>query len=103
MKSSRILSTLLVSIALLFAAGCSSTPTQSSLGESIDDTVITTRVKAAIFNDADLKVSEISVETFKGVVQLSGFVSTRAEITRAGTLARNTTGVESVRNDILVK
>ena len=103
MKFFRILPTLFVSIALLFAAGCSSTPTQSSLGESIDDTVITTRVKAAIFNDADLKVSEISVETFKGVVQLSGFVSTRAEIAKAGTIARNITGVKSVRNDILVK
>jgi osmotically-inducible protein OsmY len=103
MKSIQFITAIFLAMTLLFAAGCSSTRTQSSLGESIDDTVITTRVKAAIFNDPDLKVAEISVETFKGVVQLSGFVATRAEITKAGTLARNTTGVTSVRNDILIK
>ena len=68
MKSFRYITTLFLTVALLFSAGCASTPTQSSLGESIDDTVITTRVKTAIFNDPDLKVLEINVETFKGEV-----------------------------------
>jgi osmotically-inducible protein OsmY len=103
MKFFQSTAAILLAITLLFAAGCSSTRTQSSLGETIDDTVITTRVKAAIINDPDLKVSEINVETFKGVVQLSGFVATRAEIAKAGSLARNTTGVTSVLNDILIK
>lgn len=99
----RILPALFVSVALLFSAGCASTPTQSSIGETIDDTVITARVKTAIFNDPDLKVLEINVETFKGSVQLSGFVSTRDEVNRAGELARSVAGVTAVRNDILIK
>jgi osmotically-inducible protein OsmY len=103
MKAFRYLSVAFLSVAVLFSAGCASTPNQSSLGEVIDDTVITTRVKTAIFNDPGLKVLEINVETVKGIVQLSGFVTTRAEINQAGTLARNVDGVQSVRNDILIK
>jgi len=103
MKSFRYLSAALLALAVVFSTGCASTPTQSSIGEVIDDTVITTRVKTAFFNDPDLKVLEINVETFKGSVQLSGFVATRAEVTRAGVLARNVDGVQSVRNDILIK
>lgn len=103
MKSFRYIPTLLLGFALLFAAGCASTETRSSTGEYIDDTVITARVKTAIFNDPDLKVAEINVETFKGVVQLSGFVSTRDEVNKAGALARDVAGVESVRNDIVIK
>lgn len=95
--------TVLVASALLTLAGCGSTDTQSSTGEYIDDTVITAKVKAAIFNDDNLKSAEINVETFKGVVQLSGFVSTRAETDEAAALAREVEGVQSVRNDILVK
>lgn len=103
MKSFRYLSVLFLSCAVLFATGCASTPTQSSLGEAIDDTVITTRVKAAIIEDPMLKVLEINVETFKGAVQLSGFVDTRAEVRRAAVVARGVDGVVSVRNDIQVK
>jgi len=103
MPTFRNFSALLFTATLLFATGCASTPTQSSIGETIDDTVITTRVKTAIFNDPDLKVTEINVETFKGEVQLSGFVTTPAEVLKAGVLARDTDGVTSVRNDILVK
>ncbi|MBI3229642.1 MAG: BON domain-containing protein, partial [Burkholderiales bacterium] len=72
-------------------------------GEYVDDTVITTKVKAEIFNDATLKSREINVETFKGVVQLSGFVAASSDIGKAGTLARNVRGVKAVKNDILVK
>lgn len=94
---------LLVAFTVLFAVGCSSTSTQESTGEYIDDTVITTKVKAAIFNDPELSSAEINVETFKGAVQLSGFVATSAETRKATTLARAVSGVQSVRNDIVVK
>ena len=103
MKAFQYFSTLFLTIALLFSAGCASTPTQSSLGEAIDDTVITTRVKTAFIDDPDLKALQINVETFKGVVQLSGFVATRAEVNKASTVARQIDGVTSVRNDILLK
>ena len=91
--------------ALLLATllGCAGTSRQESTGEYIDDTVITARVKAAIFDDASLKSAEINVETFKGVVQLTGFVSTRANIDRAVALARGVKGVASVRNDMRLK
>ncbi len=95
--------TVLAASAFITLAGCASTDTQSSTGEYIDDTVITAKVKAAIFNDDNLKSSEINVETFKGVVQLSGFVSTGAETDEATAIARAVDGVQSVRNDILVK
>jgi osmotically-inducible protein OsmY len=88
---------------LMSIAGCASTETQSSTGEYIDDTLITAKVKTAIMNDPDLKVTEINVETFKGVVQLSGFVSSRAQIDRAVVVAREIDGVTSVKNDMRVK
>jgi len=68
---------------LVMISGCASADTHSSTGEYIDDTLITAKVKTAIANDPDLKVTEINVETFKGVVQLSSFVSTRAQMNRA--------------------
>ncbi len=83
--------------------GCASTSKQEGTGEYVDDTVITTKVKTAIFNDSNLKSSEINIETFKGVVQLSGFVSSRADINRAVEIARGIAGVKSVKNDMRVK
>lgn len=103
MKLFKYAATLAVVFGLLSTAACVSTDTQSSTGEYIDDTVITAKVKTAIFNDDNLKSREISVETFKGVVQLSGFVSTRTETLQAGDLARSIEGVTSVQNDIIVK
>ena len=108
-ESKNVLSALFLAAALVAGAGlltisgCASTETRSSTGEYIDDTVITTRVKAAIMNDADLKVTEINVETFKGVVQLSGFVSSQAQIDHAVRVARDVAGVASVKNDMRVK
>lgn len=96
-------SALLLTIVLLISTGCASSATQSSTGEYIDDTVITTRVKTAIFNDPGLKSAQINVETYKSVVQLSGFVDSRDDAAKAETLARAVAGVESVRNDIIVK
>jgi len=91
--------------AVLLAAllGCASTPKQEGTGEYLDDTVITTKVKAAVFSEPSLKSAEINVETFKGVVQLSGFVSSRADINKAVEVARSVQGVESVKNDMRLK
>ena len=89
--------------ATVFTVGCSSTRTQESTGQYLDDTAITTKVKAAIFNDAVLKSAEINVETFKGRVQLSGFVSSRTDIDRAVNLVQGVSGVRSVANDMRVK
>ena len=84
-------------------SGCASTSTQESTGQYMDDTAITAKVKAAIFNDASLKSAEINVETFKGVVQLSGFVNSAADIQNAVKLVQSISGVRSVRNDMRLK
>jgi osmotically-inducible protein OsmY len=85
------------------AAGCASTAHQEGTGEYVDDSVITTKVKAAFVNDPSLKATEINVETFKGTVQLSGFVANPDSIGRAVEVARGVKGVSSVKNDIHVK
>lgn len=85
------------------ALGCASTATREGTGEYMDDTVITTKVKAAIFNEPTLKSAEINVETFKGVVQLSGFVSSAAAESKAVAVARDVGGVKSVKNDMRLK
>jgi osmotically-inducible protein OsmY len=92
-----------IAASMLFAIGCASASTQESTGEYIDDTTITTKVKAAIFNEPSLNVAQISVKTYKGVVQLSGFVNSRADISTAGSVARSVNGVVSVDNDIRLK
>jgi osmotically-inducible protein OsmY len=83
--------------------GCAGTATKEGTGEYFDDTVITSNVKAAILDEPSLKSAEINVETFKGVVQLSGFVSSRANIDKAAEVARRVQGVTSVRNDMRLK
>ena len=85
------------------ALGCASTAKQEGTGEYVDDTVLTTKVKTAIFNEPSLKSAEINVETFKGVVQLSGFVSSASAENTAVTVARNVAGVKSVKNDMRLK
>ncbi|MBK8063446.1 MAG: BON domain-containing protein [Betaproteobacteria bacterium] len=93
----------LLAATLVALAGCASTSTQEGTGEYIDDSVITTKVKAAIFNEPTLKSAEINVETYKGSVQLSGFVSTQYNINRAAELARSVSGVTRVRNDMRLR
>lgn len=92
-------------LAVLLASmlGCASTPKQEGTGEYVDDSVITTKVKAAIFNEPSLKVAEINVETFKGTVQLSGFVRSQADMYKAVEVARGVSGVRSVKNDMRLK
>ena len=94
-----------VFLAILMASlvGCASTDTKEGTGEYIDNAVITAKVKAAIFDEPTLKSAEINVETFKGVVQLSGFVSSQANIDKAVEIARQVTGVKSVKNDMQLK
>ena len=103
MKNLRIVSSLLAALMLTTVVGCASTSKQESVGEYVDDSVITTGVKAAILNEPTLKVSEINVETFKGVVQLSGFVAAADSVATASTVARSVKGVKSVKNDIRLK
>ena len=98
-----LIATLASGVGMLSLSGCASTETQSGTGEYIDDTVITAKVKTAIFNDDTLKSAEINVETFKGVVQLSGFVSSRDHIDRAVKVAKTVSGVKSVKNSMQVK
>lgn len=83
--------------------GCAGTRTSESTGEYVDDAAITTKVKAAFVKDKMVKAGEITVETFKGVVQLSGFVDTAEEKSRAAILAASVSGVRDVRNHISVK
>lgn len=103
MKQLKYFSIFFMTIALLFSLGCSSTPTKEGTGEYMDDSVITTKVKAAIFNEPTLKSLEINVETFKGEVQLSGFVNSQADINKAAEVARGVKGVKSVKNDMRLK
>lgn len=103
MNISKRLATILFSFLLVAMAGCASTSKSEGTGEYIDDTVITTKVKAEIFNEPSLKSRELNVETFKGTVQLSGFVSSQADINKAVEVARSVKGVKSVKNDMKVK
>ena len=100
---SKYLSAIFLAALLVTAVGCASTSTQEGTGEYVDDVMITSKVKAAILGDDTLKSAEINVETFKGVVQLSGFVSSQAAINRAVELTRKVKGVTSVRNDMRIK
>lgn len=94
----------MVCIGLMAALlGCAATPKQQSTGEFIDDSVITTKVKAAIFEEPSLKTLQINVKTFKGTVQLSGFVDSAQSVKKAGEVAGSVDGVKAVENDLVVK
>ncbi len=103
MKFAQRVATVLFAASLLALAGCASTTKHEGAGEYIDDAVITTKVKAEILNEPTLKATEINVETFKGVVQLSGFVSSNANIEKAVAVTRAVKGVVSVKNDMRLK
>ncbi|HEY0841870.1 BON domain-containing protein [Methylotenera sp.] len=111
MKVLTKISTIVMVGLLAAASGCASTshnkdtstPKHESTGEYLDDTVITTKVKAAVLNEPSLKSAEINVETYKGVVQLSGFVNSAEDIDKAIEVARGVKGVASVKNDMRLK
>lgn len=105
MKNVKIATTLIAALMLTSVVGCASTSSDKheTAGQYIDDAAVTTGVKAAIVKESSLKVSEINVETYKGVVQLSGFVSSAENIATATTVARSVNGVKSVKNDLRLK
>lgn len=104
MKQSTIVIRYFVILALIAAlAACASTSKSSSTGEYVDDSVITTKVKAQLAADDFLNSFQISVETYKGTVQLSGFVDSQAAADKAAQIARGVGGVTSVKNDLIVK
>ena len=101
---SHIIFRFLVALMMIAAfVACASTPQQTSTGEHIDDTVITTKVKTELANDNLLKSFQISVETRKGIVSLSGFVDSQYALDQAGRIARGVEGVKSVDNALIVK
>ena len=100
---SKFLSAFFLAVLLVTTVSCASTAKQEGTGEYIDDSLITTKVKAAILNEPTLKSAEINVETFKGRVQLSGFVSSAAEAARAVEVTAGIKGVKSVANDLRLK
>jgi osmotically-inducible protein OsmY len=102
-KFNKFLSAAFLAVTLVSVVGCASTSSKEGTGEYVDDAVITTKVKAAIFNEPTLKSAEINVETFKGAVQLSGFVNSQADINKAAEIARSVQGVTSVKNDMRVR
>lgn len=97
--TARLAGALLTIIAL---AACSPTRTQQTAGEVIDDSVVTAKVKAALIEDPVTKAHDIDVETYRGVVQLGGFVDSAEQKSRAAELARKVAGVTEVRNDLRV-
>jgi len=95
---------LLICVGLITAfIGCASTQKHESTGQYIDDSVITTKVKTGILEEEKLKTMQINVKTYKGVVQLSGFVDSKQSVIKAGEVARRVEGVKDVQNDLIVK
>ncbi len=103
MKLARSLTTVLASMMIIAMTACAPTATREGTGEYIDDSLVTGKVKAALVADPDLKATEINVETFRGTVQLSGFVASPEHIPKAVALARGINGVKAVKNDMVVK
>ncbi|WP_197673862.1 BON domain-containing protein [Halopseudomonas xinjiangensis] len=88
---------------MTIATGCTVASGQKTAGEFVDDSIVSTRVRAALIEDPQVKFREVQVESFKGVVQLSGFVGSRAEKSRAAQVTRGVEGVREVKNDIRVR
>jgi osmotically-inducible protein OsmY len=104
MKTANAIKQLFIGLFLVaFLVGCAETSHRESTGQYIDDSTITAKVKAQIFDDPMLKVFQISVESYKGVVQLSGFVDSRQAANKAAQIAKSVDGVESVKNSLVVK
>jgi osmotically-inducible protein OsmY len=103
LKKIQSVSAFLSALLAVTVLGCASSPKSEGTGEYVDDSVITAKVKTAIFEQPNLKSAEINVETFKGTVQLSGFVSSQASADSAVTIAKNVGGVKLVKNDMRVK
>jgi osmotically-inducible protein OsmY len=104
MKKRTIVIQCLVLLTLIATfAGCAATRTQESTGEYVDDSVITTKVKSLLAADDFLKSFQIGVESFKGTVQLSGFVNSQKAVDKAVEITRTVKGVKSVKNNLIIK
>jgi osmotically-inducible protein OsmY len=104
MKRINIVIRFLIALMMIAAfMACASTPKHEGTGEYFDDSVITAKIKTQLANDDFLKSFEISVESRKGVVQLSGFVDSQRAVDKAGQIARGVEGVRSVKNDLIIK
>ncbi len=103
LKKNRIITFLACLVLAAAFMGCASTSKHESTGQYFDNSVITTKVKTAIFNEPTLKSMQIEVESYKGEVQLSGFVDSAQSVKKAGEVARSVEGVVSVKNDLIVK
>ena len=104
MSKSNLILRLLISLVLVVSiAGCAGGKTYESTGEYLDDSAITTKVKTSILADPKLKTLQISVETFKGIVQISGFVDSLDQSNRAAEVTRKVKGVKMVHNHLIVK
>jgi osmotically-inducible protein OsmY len=90
-------------LAFFITIACTSTPSQEGMGEYVDDSILTAKINAAILGEPTLSSVEINVETFKGEVQLSGFVDSSADISKAVAVAKDVIGVKSVKNDMRLK
>ena len=102
-KRSRFVGYFVLLMLIATFAACGSTSKQTSPGEYVDDSVITTKVKSLLAADDFLKSFQISVETYKGIVQLSGFVDSQRAVDKAVQIARSVNGVRSVKNTLIVK
>jgi osmotically-inducible protein OsmY len=103
MRHATFLKSLFASILILAMVACAPTAKREGTGEYMDDALVTTKVKAALAADPNVKATEVKVETFKGMVQLSGFVSSQESIQKAIDIARGVGGVRGVKNDMVVK
>jgi osmotically-inducible protein OsmY len=102
-KRNRFVGYFVLVMLIVAFVGCASTRTQESAGEYVEDSVITTKVKSLLAADDFVKSFQISVETYKGTVQLSGFVNSQKAVDKAVEIARSVKGVQSVKNDLIVK
>ena len=102
-KRNIVIHFLMILMLIATFAACAATRTQESTGEYVDDSVITNKVKALLAEDDFLKSFQISVESFKGTVQLSGFVNSQKAVDKAGEIVRSVKGVKSIKNDLIVK
>lgn len=98
-----IIAAMVAAASLTTLTACHSTGTHESVGEYMDDSTITTKVKAALAQDPEVKAYQVSVETYRGVVQLSGFVDNESAVRRAGQVAQSVSGVRAVKNDVRIK
>jgi osmotically-inducible protein OsmY len=103
MNTAKRFTTACAAVLTVALTACAPTKTREGTGEYVDDSVITTKVKAAFAEDPTVKATQVSVETFKGTVQLSGFVDSRDEERRAVELARQVKGVQSVKDDMVLR